>query len=64
MANSFRPEGLFGQMRLSYGLLLVLLAAPMLAGCGKKPGHVDSPVEASESHYPQIYPDINTDPKP
>jgi len=51
-------------MRLPCGILLMLLAAPMLAGCGKKPGHVDPPVDATESHYPQVYPDIHTDPKP
>jgi hypothetical protein len=43
---------------LAFGFMLAL------AGCGKKPGHVDAPDDVENDTYPRTYPDLSTDPKP
>jgi len=41
----------------------ILILGLTLAACGKKPAHVDSPSDM-EDHFPLVYPDAATDPKP
>ena len=44
---------------------LGLACALALAGCGKKPKYVDSPVpEGQTDPFPRTYPDPGQDPKP
>ncbi len=42
---------------------LVVLGT-VLNGCGKKPDQVDPPPGVVVDHFPRVYPNIATDPKP
>ncbi|MDP9128692.1 MAG: hypothetical protein M3N08_10605 [Pseudomonadota bacterium] len=44
--------------------MVALALALLLTGCGKKPSTVDPPPYVTEDHFPQLYPDPATDPKP
>jgi len=41
-----------------------IILALSLSACGKKAGHLDAPPDVEEDHFPRIYPDTTTDPKP
>jgi len=43
---------------------VVALCLLALGGCGKKPGHVEPPPSVVTDHFPRVYPDPATDPKP
>jgi len=45
-------------------VLALLLCGFVLASCGKKASHVEAPPDVEVDHYPLIYPDPATDPKP
>ncbi len=53
-------------MRQSVTLAVILCAAlaALVAGCGKKPSHVDPPPGVGADVFPRVYPDPNTDPQP
>jgi hypothetical protein len=44
--------------------ILLGFALMTLTACGKRPGYVDPPPEVEEDHFPNVYPDPSTDPKP
>ena len=43
---------------------LVCAGLVLLAGCGKRPSQVEPPEGAKEVVFPEVYPDVSTDPKP
>jgi predicted small lipoprotein YifL len=61
MSDMGRPAQACSRYRAVFLLALLCLT---LAGCGKKPGHVDPPIDVTEDHFPRVYPDPATDPKP
>jgi hypothetical protein len=42
----------------------VIALGLVLSACGKKPSSVDPPPDVTEDHFPRVYPDPATDPKP
>jgi predicted small lipoprotein YifL len=43
---------------------LMMLLCLGLAGCGKRPGYIDPPEDATPGAYARTYPDLSTDPAP
>jgi hypothetical protein len=53
------------RIRFRAGCFLALMAPGFLLGaCGKKPGSIDPPPDVTDDHFPRVYPDPATDPKP
>ncbi len=51
--------------KFRYSLYILLCAnALFLSSCGIKPAHVDPPEGVEHDTFPNVYPDINTDPQP
>jgi predicted small lipoprotein YifL len=59
-----KPAGKKQACRHALMALVLIALGFSLSACGKKPSAVDPPPDVTEDHFPRVYPDSATDPKP